>query len=88
MNEESNVWGRCSTFETYVVNGLAFEELDWFESEEVVEQERVGVFEARDDAALCVIARLRRVVLGVRPQQLDHHFRRSLTATWQQSDRL
>ena len=58
---------------------LAFEKLDGFEEEKVVEQEGAFVADAGDDAPMSVVARLRSILVGISPQQLQHQLGRDLT---------
>ena len=58
------------------------EELDGFKEEEMVEEEGVLVADASDDAAMSVVAGLRRVFVRIRAQQLQHQLRRDFAARW------
>jgi hypothetical protein len=51
---------------------FAFEEFDGFEEEEMVEEERVHVAQARNDAAVSVVPRVRRVLVRVSPKKFQH----------------
>ena len=56
------------------MNELPLQELDGLQLEEVVEQEGLRVGERGHDAPLGLLARLRRVLRRVGPQQHDHDF--------------
>ena len=57
----------------YIVDGFSLEELDRFECEQVVHEVGGGVAQTRHDTPVCIVPGLRRVLLCVCTEQLDHY---------------
>ena len=78
----TNLQSSADENDEQIVDELSFEELDGFEEEKVIEEERLLVADAGHDASVGVVAGLGSVLVRISPQQLQHQFGRDFAGKW------